>query len=137
VGLRRDLRLPSAPILASGDAAALLLFVVVGLRSHDASSTAAAIARTALPLLGSWFAVAAVTGCYRRPSLRTTALTWAVSVPLAVLVRTLVLGHPTGRDLVTFLVVTLTVTGVFVAAWRLVAGALGSILARRHDPAGA
>ncbi|MEX0753715.1 MAG: DUF3054 domain-containing protein [Actinomycetota bacterium] len=126
------------PVLAVGDALALIAFVLLGLRSHDASSTAAAVARTAVPLVGAWFAIALVAGTYRQPGRRTLVLTWAVSVPVAVAVRTLVLGHPSGTDLVVFLAVTLAMTGVLLMGWRLLAAIPGVRRPRRRsDSAGA
>lgn len=127
-----DRRKPSRAWLAVVDAVALLAFVVLGLRSHEASSTVAAVARTALPLLLSWFAVAAIVGTYRASRARTAAtrtrallLTWFVSVPIAISVRTLVLGHPTGLELLTFLAVTLVATLVLLALGRLGVASVG------------
>ena len=123
---------PRESWLAVVDAGALLAFVVLGLRSHEASSTVAAVARTALPLLLSWFAVAAIVETYRAPRARDSAtrtrallLTWGVSVPIAISVRTLVLGHPTGLELLTFLAVTLVVTLVLLVIGRLVVAFVG------------
>lgn len=127
-----DRRESSRVRLAVVDAGAPLAFVMLGLRSHEASSTVAAAARTALPLLLSWFAVAAIVGTYRAPRARDSAtrtrallLTWAVSVPIAISVRTLVLGHPTGLELLTFLAVTLVVTLVLLVIGRLVVAFVG------------
>ena len=69
----------SAAVLAAGDTAALVLFVIIGLLNHDHGVTAAGLARTALPLLGAWFIVSAVDGNYRRPGWRALIVTWAIA----------------------------------------------------------
>lgn len=106
-------------VLALGDAAALLLFAVVGLLSHDGGLSAAGLARDALPLLAGWFAAALLFGTYRRRSLRTLLLAWAVGVPVGVGLRALVLGRaPDGRQ-AAFLGVALAFTLLFVLALRV------------------
>ena len=51
---------------AVADAAALVAFVVVGLRGHQ-GSTIEGFLRNAVPLLGAWFLVASASRIYRRP----------------------------------------------------------------------
>ena len=112
--------LPNRPpgVLALSDAAALLLFAVVGLLSHEGGLSAAGLARDALPLLAGWFAAALVFGTYRRRSLRTLLLAWVVGVPVGVGLRALVLGRaPDGRQ-AAFLGVALAFTLLFVLALR-------------------
>jgi hypothetical protein len=113
--------LPNRPpgVLALSDAAALLLFAVVGLLSHEGGLSAAGLARDALPLLAGWFAAALVFGTYRRSSLRTLLPAWAVGVPVGVGLRALVLGRaPDGRQ-AAFLGVALAFTLLFVLALRV------------------
>jgi Protein of unknown function (DUF3054) len=107
-----------ARVLALVDAAALILFSVVGLLSHDGGVSAAGLARDALPLLAGWFAAALVFRTYRRPSLRTLLLTWAVGIPIGVALRALVLGRAFDGREAAFLGVALTFTLVFVLALR-------------------
>ena len=104
----RDLR-PAA------DAAAILVFAVVGMLSHHRLG-AAGFARDALPLLAGWFAAAACFRLYRRPGAWRLAATWAVGVPAGLVVRRLALGH--GLE-PAFVVTTLVFTLAFVLAARL------------------
>ena len=107
-----------AGALALSDAAALVLFSVVGLLSHDGEVSAAGLARDAVPLLAGWFAAALVIGPYRRRSLKALLLTWAVGVPLGVVLRALVLGRSFDGREAAFLGVALTFTLLFVLALR-------------------
>jgi hypothetical protein len=111
---------------AAADAAAVLVFVTIGLVSHDRGLHAAGYARDALPFLGCWFAAALGFGLYRRPTAGRLAATWAVGVPAAVVVRALVLGRPLGGKEAAFLVVSLVTIGVLVVASRLVLTRLSS-----------
>lgn len=112
------------------DAAAILAFVTIGLLSHHGGVSARGYARDALPFLGCWFGAAAVFRLYVRGGILRLWATWAVGVPLAVLVRALVLGHALNGKEAAFLVVSLVTIGVFVAALRL----LWSRRARRATP---
>lgn len=51
------------------DAAALVVFVVIGLREHR-GGTVEGFLRNSLPLLGAWFLVAWRAHTYRRPGWR-------------------------------------------------------------------
>ena len=77
------------------DAAALVVFVLIGLRGHRVS-TVEGFLRTAVPLLGSWFLVASLSHAYRRPGWRSLLRTWIVAVPVGLLIRTLIVGSPNG-----------------------------------------
>ena len=105
---------------AAADGAALLLFACVGLVSHRGGVSATGLARDALPLVACWFAVAAALGTYRRGGPWRLVATWAVAVPLAVLVRALALGHALDGGEAAFLAVSLAFTLLFVLALRLV-----------------
>jgi hypothetical protein len=106
--------------LALADAAALVLFTVAGLLSHDGTVSAAGLARDALPLLAGWFAAALLFRTYRGRSVRTLLLAWIVGVPLGVALRALFLGRAfEGRE-AAFLAVALTFTLLFVLALRAV-----------------
>ena len=104
--------------LALADAAALVLFSVVGLLSHDGAVSAAGLARDALPLLTGWFAAALLFRTYRGRSVRTLLLAWAVGVPLGVALRALVLGRAFEVREAAFLAVALAFTLLFVLAVR-------------------
>lgn len=118
--------------LALGDAAAIVLFVVVGLSNHREGITAIALARTALPLLGAWFAVVPFTRAYARPGTRTLLITWAIAVPIGVAIRAVALHRSADESQVAFAIVTLLVTLVFLLAARAIVGALSR--RRRPDP---
>src|SRR5581483_8900073 len=105
--LRRDV---------AADAVAIVVFTTVGLLAHGFE--AAGYLRDALPLLVAWLAVGAAVGLYRRPSRARLLLTWLVAVPLAWLVRALVLGRDLDGGEVAFLGVSLAFTLVLVAAAR-------------------
>ncbi len=111
---------PNRPpwVLAVADGAALVLFSIVGLLSHDGTVSAAGLARDALPLLAGWFAAALLFRTYRRRSVRTLLLAWIVGVPLGVALRALVLGRALDGREAAFLAVALTFTLVFVVALR-------------------
>jgi hypothetical protein len=108
-------------MLAVGDAAAIVLFAVVGLANHGEGITLAGLARNTLPILGVWFALAPLVGTYRRPGLRTLVATWAIAVPVGVAIRGVVLHRDADGSQVAFGVVTLIVTLVFLLAWRGIA----------------
>ncbi len=116
--------IPTRPpiALALADAAALVLFSVVGLLSHEGGLSAAGLARDALPLLAGWFAAALLFGTYTRRSLRTLLLAWAVGVPLGVGLRALLLGRAFDGREAAFLGVALAFTLLFVLALRAALG---------------
>jgi len=76
---------------AAWDAAALLVFVVVGVVTHDASATA--FVRDLLCILGGWFAAAIVLRLYVLGGRWRLAATWLVGVSAGVLVRAAIVGH--------------------------------------------
>ncbi|HWO69374.1 MAG TPA: DUF3054 family protein [Actinomycetota bacterium] len=97
-------------LLPVADALALAGFVLAGLARHVEGFALHLIARNLLPLLAAWFLVGALLGIYRRPEPGTFVLTWLTSVTAATAARSLWLGHPRGRALVTFLLVSLSFT---------------------------
>jgi hypothetical protein len=96
------------------------VFVLIGLRGHRVS-TAEGFLRTAVPLLGSWFLVAWLAHSYRRPGWRSLLGTWIVAVPVGLLVRTLIVGSPSGVRIIVFVAVGLAFTGVLLVLGRLLA----------------
>jgi Protein of unknown function (DUF3054) len=105
---------------ALADAAALTVFVLVGISGHRAD-TMEGFLRNAIPLLGVWFLVAWLGHTYRRPGWRSLLRTWIVAVPVGLLVRTLIVGSPTSVRILVFIAVGLAFTLVFLVLGRLVA----------------
>jgi cytochrome c oxidase subunit IV len=119
-----------ARLAAISDATAIVVFVTIGLLSHQGDLSVGGYARDALPFLGCWFAAALAVGLYAHPSLARLALTWAIGVPVAVLVRALVLGRTLGGKEAAFLAVSLVTIGVLVVALRAVLTPLAARRAR-------
>jgi DUF3054 family protein len=107
--------------LALLDAAAIVVFAIVGMLSHDRGLSASGFARDALPLLAGWFVVALLVGTYRRRSRRTLLVAWAIGIPLGVLLRAVVLGRALDRHQLAFLLTTLLFTLLLVLALRVAA----------------
>ena len=107
-------------VLAASDAVAIVAFVTVGLVSHEHAVSATGYARDALPILGAWFGAAALLGTYRARGggLRRLLATWAIGIPVGVLIRALVLGRPLGADQLEFLGVALVFSLLFVLGLR-------------------
>jgi hypothetical protein len=121
----------SGRLLAIVDAAALTMFVLIGVRSHHDAGGLQVVARNLVPLEAAWFCIAPLMGTYRRPGLRSLLRTWVVAVPLGLGLRTLWVGSPSGLELLTFLGVGLAFTLLFLLVGRWIAAAIG----RRVFPA--
>lgn len=117
-------------LLMAADALALFTFVLAGVERHS-SGTAPNVARTAGPLLLAWFTVATLVGTYRRPGLRTLALTWVAAVPAGAVLRSLVRGGPWDDRLLVFTGVALAVSALFLLAGRAVVTAARWLVDRR------
>ena len=102
------------------DAAALVVFVLVGIRGHHAG-TLESFLRNAVPLLGVWFVVAGLAHTYRSPGWRSLLRNWIVAVPVGLLVRTLIVGSPRAGRLLVFIAVGLALTLLFLVLGRLLA----------------
>ena len=109
------------------DAAALVVFVLVGIRGHH-TGTVDGFLRNAIPFLGVWFLVAWLAHTYRRPGWRSLLRNWIVAVPAGLLVRTLIVGSPGGGRLLVFIAVGLAFTLLFLV--------IGRVLARMASRAG-
>ena len=109
---------PGAVWYVLADAAALVVFVVVGLRGHR-GSTIEGFLRNAVPLLGAWFLVAAASHIYRRPGWRSLLRNWILAVPIGLLVRTVIVGSPRGARILVFVAVGLAFTALFLILGRL------------------
>jgi Protein of unknown function (DUF3054) len=97
------------------DAAALVVFVAVGVATHGAS--VGAFGRDAACFLACWFAVALAVRLYRRGGRRRFLVTWLVGISGAVFLRAAIVDRWPGA----FYGVALGFTLVFVAAARAVA----------------
>jgi hypothetical protein len=118
----RRIRGSRAPILyVAADLAALLVFVIVGLRGHRVANLDGFV-RNAVPLLGAWLLVAWPLRTYRRPGWRTLLKTWIVAVPVGLLVRTAIVGSPRGARILVFVGIGLASTLVALVLARLFAG---------------
>jgi hypothetical protein len=120
-------------VLIAGDAAALLLFAVIGLLSHHRGIGIHGLVRDGVPVLGGWFVAAALLGTYRRRSRRVFLATWAGGITGGTVVRGIVLHrHVFGGRYLTFIAVTLVVSLLLLLAWR----APAAILLRRSGRRG-
>jgi len=104
--------------LAVVDIAALQLFVLAGIRSHHETTALTTYVRNAIPLTVSWVGFSFLFGTYRRYGFSTLWRTWLVSVPVALVVRSIWVGSPTGFAFLTFLIVGLGFTGLFLLVAR-------------------
>jgi Protein of unknown function (DUF3054) len=119
------------PVFAVLDLAALLLFVVAGMRSHGEGAAGAVFARNAVPLAVSWGVFAALLKTYRTISLGTMLRTWIVAVPVALVVRSVWVGSPdSAGTFLTFLGVGLAFTLLFL----LIGRGLGALVTGRGYP---
>ncbi len=109
----------SPPLAAGADAAAIVVFTLIGLLSHHGGVTGRGLARDLLPLLGGWFAVALLVRLYTRSALRRLVATWLLGITGGVAVRAAILGHTNAGKEAAFLAVALGFTAVFVLAARL------------------
>lgn len=107
-----------ARIVVTADGLAIVAFTIAGILSHRGSLPLSALAEDTLPLLAGWFAAAAVFHLYARRTRRALLLTWAVGIPLGVLVRAAALGRLDEPRQLAFLVTTLILSIVFVVAAR-------------------
>lgn len=101
------------------DVVLLLVFVLIGRRSHGEAASAAGILSTLWPFLAGLLAGWLVTLAWRRPLavLWSGIPIWLMTVAVGMLIRTSV-GQ--GIEL-SFIVVATIVLGVFLVGWRLVA----------------
>ncbi|GAB4816920.1 hypothetical protein N2152v2_003966 [Parachlorella kessleri] len=115
--------LKKVALLVAGDAAALLLFAVIGRLNHGEAVTAGAVWETASPFVLGWFLTAPFTGAFGKDAqgwdagkaAGTAAKSWAVALPVGHAIRALGRGYlpPTP-----FLLATLGSTLVLLVGWR-------------------
>jgi hypothetical protein len=104
--------------MAAIDVLALLTFVVAGMGSHNEGTVLTYFLRNAVPLVVSWLAFSALLGAYRRPGFATLWRTWLVAVPIALVVRSVWVGSPSGARFLTFLAVGMVFTALFLVIGR-------------------
>jgi hypothetical protein len=115
------------------DLLALILFVVVGMRSHGIGAYAQVFFRNAVPVCAAWLCFSLVVRTYQPPRLRSLLITWILAVPVALVVRTAWVGSPRGEQVWVFLGVATAFTMLFLLAGRAVAELVGRRLADRRD----
>jgi hypothetical protein len=103
---------------AACDAAAIVVFVSIGLLAHHRGLSLRGYARDTLPLAGGWFAAAWLFGLYRSPGPLPLLATWALGISAGVLVRALVLGRRLDGSEAAFLGVCLVTIGALDLALR-------------------
>lgn len=107
-----------ARLEATGDVVALCGFLVVGLDRHG-EDAGARFAALAVIFVGAWLVTAWLVGTYRPPTDAKLALTLAIAVPVAVLVRALLVREWTAVQVITFVGVGLVFCALFVGVMRL------------------
>ncbi len=100
-------------LLPLTDAVALVVFVAIGVLTHDASATA--FVRDLACILGGWFVIALAVRLYTRAGWWRLVVTWLAGVSLGVLVRAAIVGHVA----VDFWAIALAFTALFLIATRL------------------
>ena len=108
-------------VLAAGDALAIVLFSVIGLANHDEGITVGGIVRNSGPILAAFAVVAPFARTYTKPGLRSLLVTWAIAVPIGVVIRAIALDRPADGSQATFAIVTMITTLILLVAWRGIA----------------
>jgi hypothetical protein len=104
------------------DLAAVVVFVVLGRRSHDAGTGVAAVVEVAAPFLLALVAGWAAVRAWRKPAdLRVGLVVWAVTVGLGMILRSFLFDRGTAGS---FVIVAAAFLALFLLGWRLVAGAV-------------
>jgi hypothetical protein len=103
-------------VLIAGDAAAMLLFAVVGIASHEKDVSLAIFARSFLPFVVAWFTLGALLGALRmeRPSLQLLAV-YLVCGVTALVARSVIFDRTLFNA---FFVIALVGNGLLLFAWR-------------------
>jgi hypothetical protein len=108
-----------ARITLAVDLVALASFVIVGMRSHRTASQLEIFGRNAVPIGAAWIVASLLLRTYRPPTLTRLFLTWAVAIPVGVVLRSAWTGSPDGDDLFVFGAVAMTFTLAFLGAGRV------------------
>lgn len=124
-----DTPAPSPPcrsrvaLLVGGDVAALLLFATIGRVSHGEGVSLGAALGTAWPFIAGWLASAALLGGYGKAAqggnagaaAAAAAKTWALGIPVGLLVRSASRGYLPDPS---FVAVSMVANGVLLLGWR-------------------
>jgi len=124
----------TARITLAVDLLALALFVVAGMRSHRTASQLEIFVRNAVPIGGAWLVASLVLGTYRPPALVRLLVTWALAIPVGVVLRSLWTGSPDGDDLLVFGAVAMAFTLAFLGGGRLVTALIAPRLRAGTSP---
>lgn len=100
-----------------GDLVVLMLFAVVGLKSHQQAISLTGILTNAGPIIGVWLGLSLLTKIYQRASWQMLAIHWFAAVTCGVLLRFLIVGRPFSP---VFWLITLGFTGVLLLLWRVI-----------------
>jgi hypothetical protein len=128
-------------LLLAGDLVALVVFAVIGRRSHEEATGLDAVASvlgTAMPFLLGWLAATLLVGMASEGglparsggpagTLRETGRTWVVAFPIAVVLRAAFLGR---WSPLSFYVVAFLAPFALIAVWRVVFALVGGRLER-------
>ncbi|TQE10812.1 hypothetical protein C1H46_003715 [Malus baccata] len=111
-------------LLAGGDVLALLTFAAIGRFSHGFPVFEFETLRTADPFIAGWFLSAYFLGGFgedgrgvngQSKALTATAKSWALGIPLGIIIRASTAGH---IPPIKFVLVTMGSTGVLLIGWR-------------------
>ncbi len=114
-------------VLLLGDLVTLVVFALIGRRTHDEAVGLAAVGEvltTAAPFVLAWAPVAVLLGAVRAsntasvaPMVMRTLLAWVCALPVAILIRALILGRPSP---LVFYAVAAGTGLLMLLCWRLV-----------------
>lgn len=113
-----------ARVTVLADLVALPAFVIAGMGSHRTGSELAIFARNAVPVVLAWLIAARLLGTYRPPAFVSMFATWAVAVPIGVIVRSAIAGSLGDDGFWVFLGVALAFTLLFLGVGRALALAI-------------
>jgi hypothetical protein len=103
-------------VAAAADVAVVVVFVVIGRRTHHEDAGVGGFFRVLWPFLVGLAAGWGVTGLFRTPlDLRRASVTWLTTIAVGVALRIAVQGH---TFKLAFLVVALVFVGVCMLGWR-------------------
>lgn len=122
-------------MLAVGDVVAISLFVPLGVRNHNSAITVAVIARNLVPLVVSWIVVAVILDTYTKGGIWRPALTWLISVPIALLVRAALLGRVFTVVTAVFIPIAMSAILVLLVGWRVIAWLIWRLVGAGDDEA--
>jgi hypothetical protein len=114
------------PLVLAVDALAVVVFVIIGRRSHDEGSALGGIVAVSAPFLLALGVAWLAGGRWRRSAnsamdVRFGLCVWAVTVILGLLARRFLFARSTAAS---FVVVASIVLGLFLVGWRAVAAAV-------------